>query len=316
MVCEIGDVEVACAIHHHASGLVQLGLDRRAAVPAESPLSRARNGGDRPRGIDLANAVVVLIGDVEVARPVHRHASGQEERRLDRRAAVSAEASLFRARDGGDRPGAIDPADAVVVSIGDIEVARPVHRHAIGIVETRLSCRAAIPAEPLLSRARNGGDRPGGIHLADAVVVGIGDVEVACAVHRHAIGQVETRLSCRAAVLAEPTTTRNGGDRPDGIDLADAAVVAIGDVEVARAVHRHAIGIVETRLSCRAAIPAETVLPRSRNGGDRPGGIDPADAVVVAIGDVEVARGIYRHVIGEVETRRNRRAAVPGETAD
>ena len=144
-------------------------------------------------------------------------------------------------------------------------------------------------------------------------LVAICDVEVALAVHRH--GAV--CLSCRAAVPAEALLprSRNGGDRPDGIDLADAVVGGICDVEVALAVHRHASGKVELCLSCRAAVPAETVLPRSRNGGDRPGGIHLANTVVVAIGDVEIARAIHRHVIGQVETRRNRRAAVPGETA-
>ena len=219
-------------------------------------------------------------------------------------AAVPAEPSLPRPRNGGDRPSGIHLADAVAVGIGDIEVARAVHCHAIGQVETHLSCRAAVLAEP--TTTRNGSDRPGGIDLADAVVVAIGDVEVALAVHRHGAGVVELCLSCRAAVPAEALLprSRNGGDRPDGIDLADAVVGGICDVEVALAVHRHASGKVELCLSCRAAVPAETVLPRSRNGGDRPGGIHLANTVVVAIGDVEIARAIHRHVIGQVETRR------------
>ena len=209
-------------------------------------------------------------------------------------------------------------ADAVVGGIGDIEVARAVHRHGNGKEEMRLRCWTVIPAEPLLSRTRNGGDRPDGIDLADAVVGGIGDVEVALAVHRHTTGRVQLGPDHWATVSAEPPFSRacDGGDRPGGIDLANAMVCEIGDVEVARPVHRHAIGIVETRLSCRAAVPAEPSLSRARNGGDRPGGIDLANAMVCEIGDVEVACAIHRHVIGQVETRRNLRAAVPGEIAD
>ena len=73
----IGDVEVAPAVRRYASGRVELRLGRRAAVPAEPALFRAGNGGDCPGGIDLADAVVAPIGDVEIARAVHHHARGE-----------------------------------------------------------------------------------------------------------------------------------------------------------------------------------------------------------------------------------------------
>ena len=69
------------------------------------------------------------IGDVEIAGSVNRHPLGPPSNALDRRAAVSAETPFPGARDGGDDPGGIHPADAVVVGIGDVDITGAIHRH-------------------------------------------------------------------------------------------------------------------------------------------------------------------------------------------
>ena len=201
----------------------------------------------------------------------------------------------------------------MVVRIGDVEVACPVHRHACGRGEPSLTCRTAVPPEIEPPSARNRRDRPCGVNPADPAVVPIGDVEVACSVHRHACGRADLRLARRATIAAETALSRarNRRDRPGGVDLADAVAVPIGDVEVARSVDRHACGKLNLRLARRSAVPAEPGLPRPRHGRDRPGGIDPADAVVAGIGDVEVARSVHRHACGRADLRLARRSAVP-----
>jgi len=40
-----------------------------------------------------------------------------------------------RPGEGGDRPGSVDPPDAVVLAVGDVEVALRVQRHAVRFVE-------------------------------------------------------------------------------------------------------------------------------------------------------------------------------------
>ena len=105
---------------------------------------------------------------------------------------------------------------------------------------------------------------------------------------------------------------RHRGDRPAGIELADTVVAAIGDVEVAGAVHGHAMGQAEPCFCCRHAIPVEAASPRAHRRGDHAAGVDLADAVIVGIGDVEVAGAVVRHhVNGGVELRRCCRPAVP-----
>ena len=96
-------------------------------------------------------------------------------------------------------------ADPVVVRIGDVEVARLVHRHVIGVVELGRGGLTPVSAKAFRSRPRDGGARPRGVHLADPVVFRIGDVEVARPVHRQANRQVEQRSRSDA---------REGGDDP------------------------------------------------------------------------------------------------------
>ena len=117
-----------------------MGLDRRPGVKGGSALPCARNRGDRPRGIDLANPEVFPIGDVEVARTIHCHSAGRTEQGQNRRASVPAEAVLPRPRNRGDRPRGIDLANTVVAAIGDVEVARTIHCHCSGHVELGLDC--------------------------------------------------------------------------------------------------------------------------------------------------------------------------------
>ncbi len=207
----------------------------------------------------LANAVVAGIGNIEFARPVYRHAIRPVQPRLERRAAVSAVPFPSAPRHRGNVPRGVDPADPVVESIGDVEVARPVRRHGMGTVQPRLERRAAVSAVPSPSAPRHRGNVPRGVDPADAVVESIGNVEVAQPVHAQAVGVGQLGRGRRTAVPAE--SFRPGpcdrGNVPRGVDLADAMVVPIGDVEVAVRIHRHACGIVQPRLDRRLVVPVE-----------------------------------------------------------
>ena len=282
VVAGIGDVEVPEAVYRRAMGEAEPRSGCRTAIPSEAMAPRARRCGDRASGIDLEDAVIAGISDIEVAGAVvHHHVNGEVELCLGCPPADSPGPLGLRARRRGDRPAGVDLADTVVAGIGEVEVPGAVQPHADGIVELRRGCRPAVPAGALSPRARYRGDRPAGIDFADALVAGIGDVEVARAVQRRASGEVELRRGCRPAVPAEAggPRSRHRGDRPIGIDPADALVAGIGDVEVSRAVQRYVAGSVELRRGCRPAVPAEAGGPRSRHRGDRPEGIDPENAV-------------------------------------
>ena len=166
-----------------------LRLDCRTSVPAETPFPGARERGDRPGGIDLADPG--LIGNVDIPGSVHRHIEGAGELRLDCRASVPAETPLPGARERGDRPGGIDLAD--LVADDGVDIPGTVHRY---IFET--------------GDFEHGGDRPGrAIELVDPlgrVSSGsdIGNVEVSgtvqCQIPDLAVRERRRQLECVGSI--------------------------------------------------------------------------------------------------------------------
>src|SRR5208282_1918354 len=117
--------------------------------------------------------------------------------------------------------------------------------------------RDVVPVVAECAVARYGGDDPAGVHLADAPIAKVHDIEVARAVHRHAIGLEEFRAGGWTVVpaIAPGSVARHRGNDAAGVHLADALVIIIHDIEVARAVHRHAIGTVEFRAGGWDVVP-------------------------------------------------------------
>src|SRR5205085_9770070 len=69
-VLVIGDVDVPRAVDRRLLGREQLGTVGRAAVAGESAVPGPSEGRDDACRVDLANCVVRLVGDVEVAASV------------------------------------------------------------------------------------------------------------------------------------------------------------------------------------------------------------------------------------------------------
>src|SRR5439155_1535808 len=152
----------------------------------------------------LADAVVEHVGEEQVAGRVQRHAGGVVDRGGGGRAIVSAVRPEAVGRGGDDSAGCLDHlAEPVVERIGEEQVARRVHRHFVGVVERGGGGRATIAAETRGAVARDGDDVAGGLdHLADAVVAGVGEEQVARRVQRHARGVVDRGGGGRAIVSA------------------------------------------------------------------------------------------------------------------
>src|SRR5207249_6095813 len=129
---------------------------RRTAVAPERGPAIVRDGSDDPRRrVDLANAVVVLVRDVEVAACIQRHSGWAVEARARRRAAIAQGAATTRyGRDDPRRGG--DFANSVVVRVRDIEIPARIQRDTGWVVETRVRRRAAIARESVDAIARDG----------------------------------------------------------------------------------------------------------------------------------------------------------------
>src|SRR5688500_14123157 len=126
-----------------------------------------------------------------------------------------------------------DDADPVIPAVADEHPAGGVHGHTPGGLDLRLVGGAAVAAEPGAARPREGGHDPGG-HPPDAVVLLVGDVEVAGAVDGHVPDPPHSGMGGGAAVAAVATARAgHGGDHPGAVDPPHPAVAVVGDVEPA-----------------------------------------------------------------------------------
>src|SRR5439155_1371940 len=161
---------------------------RGAAVAREALRTCACVGRDGAAGADLADAVVVRVGDVEVAGGIEGHAVGAAELSGGRGAAVAREALRTGAGVGRDGAAGGDLPDAVVLTLRDVEVAGGIEGHADGFVELRGGRGAAVACETHRTCAGVGRDGAVGADLADAGVAAVCDVEIAGGIDGDAVG--------------------------------------------------------------------------------------------------------------------------------
>ena len=90
---------------------------------------------------------------------------------------------------GDDAGGGVDAADAMVGGVGEVEVAGGVDGEAVRKGESGGGGGAVVSGEGWSAGTGDGGDDAGGgVDAADAVVVGVGEVEVVCGVEGEAGG--------------------------------------------------------------------------------------------------------------------------------
>ena len=153
---------------------------------------------------------------------------------------VAGEALRSGAGDGGDdASGGIDAADAVVAGVGEVEIVCGVEGERSGKVELSGGGEGVVAGEAG-GRAGDGGDDASGeVQFADAVVVGVCNVEIAGAavpvIEGEALWRIECGGSGGAIVAGEALRAGagDGGDLPVGVDFADVVVSGFGDIEVA-----------------------------------------------------------------------------------
>ena len=131
-------------------------------------------------------------------------------------------------------------ADGGVQGVRHIKVAGPVHRDAVGRVEPG----GAADAIAVAATGRRAGDRGDNAGLGDPAndgIAGVGDIEIAGRIHGNPAGLVESRVAARSVLRTDGTgRARQRCDLARRADLADRVAGRIGDVEIARPIHREA----------------------------------------------------------------------------
>lgn len=78
MVAGIGDIQGSGAVESEAGRIVDLSLGCAVAIAAPSGHAGSGNGGQLSVGCQFADAVAFELGDVEVARTIHRDVAGMQ----------------------------------------------------------------------------------------------------------------------------------------------------------------------------------------------------------------------------------------------
>ncbi len=246
-------------------------------------------GGDFTVGIDHADAVVAGVGDEQIAVGVEDKGGWGAKTGLE--AGAFEESGGSCSCEGGDVAAGVDHADTVVARVGDVEVSVAVVGHALGVVETGENAAAVGKAtEKSASRVR--GDVGLQIDLADAVVLTIGDVQEAAGIGFDACRRVEAcggsrgidKIACRTGSSCVEDHVVGGSVE---MDTTDVVVGVVGDIEITREGDGDIVGIIKTGdIACAVGTASGS---RSSNGGDVAEGVDSADAVVIGVGDVDIA---------------------------
>src|ERR1019366_5981285 len=196
---------------------------------------------------------------------------------------------------GGDHP-VRNLADAIVASVGDVQVASRVQGDAVGPAQRGIGSRTVVAHEARSPVSSHDGDHPVR-NLADAIATLLGDVEVASRVHRDGYGTPQPDAGGRTTVDVKRAAPRHGGDHAIR-HLADASVSSVGDVQVAGSVHRDTPGTAQLSAGGWAVVATEAWRPGPRHGRDHSVRY-LTDAVVKTVGNVQVAARGHRDANGK-----------------
>ena len=143
-------------------------------------------------------------------------------------------------------------ADGVIAGDGDVDLARGIHRQPRRQMQVRIGGEPGVAPEARgvdVAVAGERGDDAVGVHLADAVIQRIGDVEVARGIERDALRRIQLRVDRGTAVAGETGAriARHQGQRAGAIDLEDRIAaaeidIAAGDRELPRLADRRVQG--------------------------------------------------------------------------
>ena len=158
------------------STVTPVGPSRRALTASSPSISGAplflpaAGGDDSVR--HHADPAVAEVRDVQVPRAVHRDIRRQRDPGDARRAAVAGvDAGRAHAGRGGDGAVRAHAADAPVEGVGDVQVPRGVHGHALRAVQPRIARRAAIAGIAAHAGPRHRRDGAVRRHLAHHFII-------------------------------------------------------------------------------------------------------------------------------------------------
>lgn len=198
---------------------------------------------------------------------------------------------------GADRSVGAYAAHGIVEQVGHQQRALRIEGQGHRRIEARSGARAIGQARPIA--AGQGAHVAIGTDHPDAVIEGIGHVDLALRIHCDAHRRIEACLRGRAIGVALFATGQRG-HLAIGADAADGMVAGVGHIQVALRVGGNARRRIETGLQCRA-INASLALPGHRfNAAIGQAAADPV--VVTGIREIDAAIGTAQQRVRIGET--------------
>jgi hypothetical protein len=185
------------------------GHETRLAGRAVDPDAAARAAGQRPgqsQARDSPKGAITLIGYDDVTLGID-HDAGRAAEGNRSAGMVCAAAESRQTRKRRDCAGRRDPADGVVAGVSDVEVQGGIDREAGGAIEPGVAARAIRRARATC-QSGEGGDRALGSDSTDGVIAGVGHVDGAEGIDRHAGG---TRKTGGAPIAVGAAATVHSG---------------------------------------------------------------------------------------------------------
>src|SRR5215203_1826842 len=260
------------------------------------------------------DAGIECVGYVENSRiVVEVHIPRLVEPHFGRRPLLAVETHLARAGHSRDRAVFVHLADPAIVVTRDEQVSLSIEGDAGREVQSSFGGRSSVPRVAFFARPRDRVDDAVFVHLADPVVLRIGDVHVTFAIECEVVG-LELRLNSWTADAREACSpgASHGGDRPGAIDLSHAELIS--QVEVPSIVEGYLARSRESGGGGRASVTGISRLARASDGGDDATLVHLANPIDTPVRDVEVPLPVHRHGRGGIESCLGGGSAITGET--
>jgi hypothetical protein len=208
------------------------------------------------------------VGNDDIAIGINRRACRESEARIGGWAVCKAPFAVLPAGDCAHRAIRSDHADAVVVLVGHEDIAIGIDCNASRAIEARISGWAVYKATCEFAPAGDCAHRVIRSDLADAVVEGVGNDDIAIGIDRYASRAIEACISAWAVCIA-PADFTTAGDCAHSVirsDHADAVVALVGHEDIPIGIDRYASRAIEARISGWAVYKATFTFTRAGDG--------------------------------------------------
>src|ERR1039458_1963289 len=134
---------VAGGVHRHASRTIQFHIGRRFAITrVVGPVARHRR--DRFIAVHLANDVVPGVHNEQMAKFIRRQSIRHTQAGISRRASIAAIVVNSIPRNRCNNAIAPHLANALIIGVRNIQIAKDIHRHSLRVIEARICRRHAF----------------------------------------------------------------------------------------------------------------------------------------------------------------------------